>query len=896
MSTPRLLQAALRACLRLAPREFRDRFEGPILATVEDGYGAARARGVGAAFAYALRTLADLPVQAVGAWRGRRRSTGGGTMAGRWEMDVRHALRALLRRPGTAAVGLAILGLGVGAAATVATVVHAVLLSPLDMPEDDRLVVLRDRNVQNGLRFSTTGGAYLTWKFQAESFESVAAMSGATMNLTEPGLTPERVEGARVSANYFEVLGIEPLLGRAFRPEEERGEHRVMVLSHALWTGRYGGDPDVVGTTVDADGEAWKIIGVAPPVAVPMGWRMDLVDGERVRTAWVPMNLEEEWQTSFRSHILVALARLAPGVSVARARTELEGMAPAIAEAHPDDYTNLTAHVVGLREATVGDVRADLWVLLAGIVLVLLAGCINLANLLLVRGMDRRRERAVRRALGAGRGSLLRLAALEGLLLGAGGAVLAVAVLSLGVSGLEVVLPEGLPRREQVGLGPWATLLTPAVALTLGVGVGTLASLLGTDPGEPGPGSGRRTTAGRREQRISRGLVVGQVALAFALLGASGLLFKSFHSLAETDPGFEAGNTLVVELLLPPGRYPDRASVSEFFRTLERRVEALPGVRQALTAYDPPTEGTWMERFSIVGDPPPAAGEAAGGYFRPVSPGWFEALSIPVVAGRTLDESHELDGPPSVVVNETWVRRHMPDRDPLGARIEMATARNNWGPRAPIEWEVVGVVSDVRFRGLREHPGAAMYFSVRQAPTTFTRLLVQAAGDAEAVLPGLRGVLQDLDPRLPISGATTLAAALESATAQDRFNALLLVIFALAALFVASAGLYGVLAYAVARRRTEVGVRMAMGAAPGRVWRMLVLEGMGLALAGLLGGLALALLAGGALGSVLYGVSPRDPFVLGAVGAVLGASALLAAAVPATRAARAHPAAALLAD
>jgi predicted permease len=390
--------------------------------------------------------------------------------------------------------------------------------------------------------------------------------------------------------------------------------------------------------------------------------------------------------------------------------------------------------------------------------------------------------------------------------------------------------------------------------------------------------------------------VVGQVALAFTLLVASGLLLRSFRTLAELSPGFEAGNTLAVDLLLPPGRYPDRAAASGFMRTLEARVEALPGVLEALSGYDPPTQGTWMERFTIVGDPPPAPGEALGGYFRPVSPGWFETFSIPVVAGRSFDESDGLDGVPTVIVNETWVRTQMPDRNPLGARIVMSTVRNNWSEEAPVEWEIVGVVSDVRFRGLREQPGAALYFSSRQAPTSFARFMVRTAGDPEAILPSLRQVLDELDPRLPISGATTLEGELRAATAQDRFNALLLIAFAVAALFVASAGLYGVLAYAVARRRTEVGVRMAMGAAPSRVWRMLVLEGLVLAGGGLLGGLGLSLLAGGALGSVLYGVSPRDPGVLATVIAVLATAALLAAAVPATRAARAHPAAALQSD
>lgn len=895
----RLLLALVRGLLRLGPARFRDRFGASLLETVEDGWRAARRRGRLAAWGFAGRTVADLPPQLAGAWMERfRRTTGGGTMAGRWDMDLRHAARALARRPGTTAVAVAILGIGVGAAATVYAVVDGVLLSPMDMPGDDRLVLAQDRQASGGdAPFATTGGVYLTWRRESRTLEGVAAMMGWTMNLTEPGLEPFRLRSGLVSANFFDVLGVEPIVGRTFRPEEEQGLHRVMVLSHALWTGRYGADPDVVGSVVDADGEAWEIIGVMPPLALPgRGNSAALVDGSRVRTAWVPMNLEESWQSGFRSHLVLALGRLAPGATVEQARDELAVLTDAVRREHPENYTGLTAHVTSLREAIVGDVRGDLLVLLGGVLLVVLAGCINLGNLLLVRSMDRSRERAVRRALGAGRGSLVRLAAAESLLLGLGGAVVAAGVLVLGVQALGAALPADLPRRAAVSLRPGVLVLTPLVALALGLAVGLLPTL-GRSVGDPvGPGSGTRTTRGRREQRTSRVLVAGQVALACTLLVGSGLLLRSVRSLASVDLGVSTDRTLVVDVLLPQGRYGDRRGTADFLRRLEEGVEGLPGALEALVAYDPPTEGTWTEQFTIVGDPEPEPGDTPGSFYRPVSPGWFETMDIPVVAGRTFTEDDDLDGPPVVVVNQAWVREHMPGREPLGARIHMETVRNNWGGDAPVEWEIVGVVGDVRFRGLRAEPGDAVYFSGRQSPTTFTRFLVRTEGDPEALLPGVQAVLGELDPRLPLAGATTLEREVRAATAQDRFNALLILAFAAAALLVASAGLYGVLAYAVARRRTEVGVRMAMGAAPLRVWRMLVLEGLALAGVGLAVGLALALLTGGLLGSVLYGVSPRDPVVLGTVVLVLGGSALLAAAVPATRAASAHPAEALQSD
>jgi predicted permease len=454
------------------------------------------------------------------------------------------------------------------------------------------------------------------------------------------------------------------------------------------------------------------------------------------------------------------------------------------------------------------------------------------------------------------------------------------------------LLPDDLPRASGIRVDGVLLLFAAGVSVGAGLLTGLVPALRGARPRLPTAlRAGGRGSIGTGGTLAARTLVTAQLALACVLLVGAGLLIRSVQALHAVDLGARTERTLTVEFLL--AQQGGRDEVVAFMRNLEQRIEALPGVEAAALAYNTPLDADWTETFSVLDRPPPGPGERPGADFRTVSPGYFEQLGIAPVAGRTLEGRDGPEGAPVVVVNETFARRHFDGEEVLGRRIAMGTARAAWGDEAPAEWEIVGVVRDVRMRGLRRPAPAAFYFSQRQAPTTFFRLLIRTRGEPMSVLPDVRAVVAELDPRLPLSSIATLDELRARATAQDRFNALFLGAFALVALLVAAAGIYGVLAYAVARRTTEMGVRLALGARPAGVFRLLVREGVGMAAIGLVVGLGGALAGARLLGALLFGVTAWDPAVLAAVTGVLAAVVLVAGAVPARRAARTDPAVAL---
>lgn len=893
---PRVYRWALRAY----PAGFRRRHGTHVLRTCVDAERAARARrGRLAALRQRLIGTVDLLRHGLGMrlrpTRGTHdeTTTKGGIMDG-WIMDVRYALRGLVRRPGLGAVAVLTLALGVGANTGLFTVVHGVLLRPFDLPDADALVVIQDRSTRGGGPYRTTGGAWGDWRRGNRTLDDLALLGGWTATFTEAGLEPERVNGTSVSASYFDVLGVRPALGRAFRPEENDGVHRVLLLSDALWRGRYGADPDIVGRTVTLnEGESWEVVGVMPPVGLPGLWgALEVVPTDRERTVWVPIDLANEWAAGYRSHVFLTLGRIRASADLAAVEADLRRIGADITRREPDLYANTVPDVRSLRETILGDVRRDLLVLLGAVGLLLLVACANLANLLLARAVERSRELAVRAAVGASAGRLARLALIEAVLLGFAGGVVGLLAATVSLDALLAMLPDDLPRASGIAVDGPVLLYALGLAVAAGLLTGLVPALRGARPHFEGVlRSGTRAGRGRSGSRAVRGLVAAQLALACTLLVGAGLLIRSVQALRDVDLGVHAENTLAAELLLV--QRSDRASVSDFLRRLEERVEALPGVRQASVAYDLPFEANWSESFTVLDRPPPGPGERPGAQFRPVSPGYMEMMGIPLVQGRTLTEDDGLDGAPVVVINQTLADRFFPGEPVLGRRIAMGTVRGNWDADAPGEWEIVGVVADVRMRGPREPAPGAFYFSQRQAPTSYLRLLVRTEGDPMAVLPGVQAAVAELDPRLPLSGVTTLEAARRRRTAQDRFNALFLGAFALTALAVAAAGIYGVLAYAVARRTTEMGVRLALGAKPVGVFRMLLGEGARMAGAGLVLGVLGALVGGRALAGLLFGVRPLDPLVYTAVVLALALVALVAGAVPARRAARTDPAAAL---
>lgn len=902
--------ALYRLALAFYPRSFRRRFGHDLVRACQDGERGARRSGRPAALAaYRVRCVASMARHGMGERLARHRAhrsegegtgfttkgRGGGMDA--WTMDVHYVLRGLARRPGLTAVAVLILALGVGGNAALFTVVNGVLLRPFDLPDAERVMVLQDRSAEGGAPYRTTGGAWSDWRRDNRTFDDVALLGGWTFNLTDAGSEPERILAARVSANYFDVLGVEPALGRTFLPGENDGAHRVLVLSDALWRARYGADRGIVGTSITLnEGESWEVVGVMPPLALPMVWGpLEMTPTGRERVAWAPLDLTQDWILAYRSHVFVALGRLAPGATPADARADMERIGADITRREPDLYANTVPDVRSLHQTVLGDVRRDLFVLLGAVGLLLLVACANLTNLLLARAVERNRELAVRAAVGASAGRLVRLGLLEALVLGLLGGAVGLVAATVGLDALLALLPDDLPRATGIAMN--GTVLAYAVALSVAAGLvtGLVPALKGARLRLPEAlKAGARGAVGRGGSRTVRGLVVAQLALACTLLVSAGLLVRSVQKLEGVDLGVRTDRTLAVEFLLV--REGGRADVSEFMRRLEERVEAIPGVEQASLAYDTPLDANWTESFTLTDRPPPGPGQRPGANYRIVSPGYFEMLGIDLVRGRTLSESDGVAGAPVVVVNETFAERFLAGEEVLGRRIAMGTARGTWGAEAPGEWEIVGVVSDVRMRGPRAPAPGAFYFSQRQAPTTYFRLLARTRGDPLSVLPDVRAAVAELDARLPLSAVTTLDDARARATAQARFNALFLGAFALTALLLAAAGVYGVLAYAVASRITEMGVRMALGAQPRGVFRMLVGESARMAAVGLAAGLAGALLAGRLLAGLLFGVEPLDPVVYTVVGAVLATVVLITGAVPARRAARTDPAVALRED
>lgn len=891
-----------RWALRAYPTDFRSRLGGDLARTFEDGADAAwNAGGAWRLAWFTLRCVLDVVPDSLRLrWDGRRGAhTSPGFRAPSatgWSQDVRDAWRGLRRRPASAAAAVFTLALGVGVNAALFGVVHAVLLRPFEYREPTRLVVLQDRSLDGGAPFSTTGGAFRDWDRLGTSFDGMALMGGATFTLTDPGRPAERVFGSVVSHDFFAVLGVEPALGRGFRPEETEAETRVLVLSDGLWRGRFGADPTVVGRDVDVDGEPWRVVGVMPPVGFPSTIDGVAVQPRDARWAWTPLDFSSEWVRGYRSHVYTAIGRLDADVSLEAAEAELATLTDDIRRRNPDLYGRLTSSVVPLREVVLGDVERDLWILFGGVLLVLLVSCANLTHLLFARTLRAAAERSVRAALGATRARLFRRGVIEALLVGALGGVSGWIAAAAGAGGLDLLLPADLPRRGEIAIGLPALGFSALVALLAAVAAGVGPAWRGAQPVDAAAlaGAGRRS-GGRSERRVLRGLVVAQLAIACTLLVGAGLLVRSVVALRATDLGVDTKSTAVGELMLPRGRYPDRASTVSALQAFQRVAAAVPGVTAATLAYDPPLNGTWTETFDVVGRASPPPGERPGAWFRPVAPGYFRQLGIPVLRGRALEASDDASAPGVVVVNEAFVREHFPGEDPIGRRIRLATPYDTWG-EGPETWEIVGVVADVRFRGARRAAPDAFYFSLWQAPVSYVHVMTRSSVDPVLMKGALEAAVANVDPLVPLTNATTLQRMRDRLTAQDRANALLLAAFALLALLVAGAGVFGVLSHAVARRVPELAVRLALGARPATLRRLVLAETVVMVVVGLLVGGAGAVVVGRLLSGLLYGVPPWDPWVLVGVVGLLSVTALAASWLPARAAAGTDPITALRRD
>ena len=802
-----------------------------------------------------------------------RRQRGVPLLEDLWK-DLRYGARMLRREPGFTFVAVVTMALGIGANAAIFSVVNTVLLRPLPYEAADRLVWVWDINPAIGLHRSPSSGPnFDDWRRQTTSFEYLAAFTGWSFNLTEVG-EPERLQGAMASPHLFPMLGVSPVIGRLFTPEEEEaGRQRVAVISHGLWQRRFGADPDVISRPVILNDESYTIVGVMPPdFRIPYQAEV-----------WTPLAMDV-LRPGRGSHFLNVIARLQPGVSIGQAQTEMDNVAEELQRQHPGSNTGWGVELEPLHQRLVGEVKLALWVLFVAVGFVLLNACVNVANLLLARASSRRKEVAIRTALGAGRARLVRQFLAEVMLLALAGGECGILLAYWGVDLLVALSPRNLPRAEEVGLDARVLLFTLAVSVITGLGFGLVPALTGSrvDLHESLKEGARAAAPGPRRGRARGLLVVSEIALAVVLLVGAGLMFKSLLRLNEADLGFDPEGVLTMHISLPQAKYSERKRQAAFCEELLRRVSRLPGVQAVGTVSPLPLTGEATQEFFVEGRPLPAPNQGYSTNLQLCSPDYFRAMRIPLVRGRLFDERDTDKSPPVVIINETFARRFWPDEDPLGKRVSLS------GPKGP--WsEVVGVARDTRHQRLEAEAGLQAYRPYAQSPIPYVALVARSDSDPSAVAGSIKSEVLALDAGLPVYAVRPMREVIHRTLAPRRLQLTLLGVFAAIALTLAAVGIYGVMSYTVSQRRHEIQIRMALGAQVGDVLTLVIGQGMRLALSGLALGLTGAFGLTRLIESLLYGVSAADPRTYIEIALLLTTVSLAACYLPARRATRLGP-------
>ena len=809
--------------------------------------------------------------------------------------DLRYGVRMLTKNPGVSLIAVLTLALGIGANTAIFSVVSAVLLNPLPYKDPDRVVSIWE-NVPTHGRWRAAPANFLDWKKQNTVFQDVAAFGGATATLTGAG-DPEQLSGTAVTPGYFEVVGVQPALGRSFQPEEyELGKDQVVILGHGLWQRRFGGDTNVINRSVILDGNSRIVVGVMPPGIYPTrpttAGRIDF--DETGQDFWRPMSYMVHLASLRGAHVLGVVARMKPGVTTQQAQAEMDTIGARLAQEH-DANKGEGIIVNQFLNEVVGDVKPALFMLLVAVGLVLLIACANIAGLLLAQHAARTKEIAIRAALGAGRARLVRQFFIEGLLLSLLGTLAGLGLAQLGLSVLLKFVPQQIPRLAQVGLDWRVLLFTLTLSLVTCVLFGLIPAWNASKPDlqialEQ---SGRTSGPGAARLRFRQLLVVFQVSVAVMLVIGAGLLVKSFWRLQRVDPGFAAERVLSAGLTLPASKYNEPGKINNFFNQLLPQVSALPGVESATIAYDHPLQSNWLDSFEIEGRVAPAAGQSQSANFIPVGSSYFETVRAEVVRGRSFTPQDDADHPGVVIVNEAFVRHYFPGEDPLGRRLRPSPPARIWDNQRLTSFEIVGVVRDVKFDGLAAGSEPAYYLPASQSPLNDMTLLVRTTSDPQSIVPALRQAVWSIDPNQPISGVSTLEQIVSTSIAQPRLNMLLMMLFGGLALVLSAVGIYGLLSYAVTQRTQEMGIRMALGANVTDVLKLVLKQGMLLALIGEAIGLAGAFALTRLMSGLLFGVTPTDTGIFAGVVLVLTLTALLACYLPARRATKVDPLVAL---
>jgi putative ABC transport system permease protein len=801
--------------------------------------------------------------------------------------DLRHAWRLLRRQPAFTAVAILTLALGIGTTTAVFTIVNGVLLRPLPYPDPNRLVVLYYGH-QGSVSPWFSPLNLRDYVGPSESFAEASAVVPVTASMTGLG-DPERLKGARVSWNYFTLLGVSMALGRAFAEGDAQGDGRQIVLSEGLWRRRFGGRPDVVNRTTTLDGHDVTIVGVAPaavkfPAAAEFWQPLIFKPGD-----FTPAARGKQW--------VQVLARLKDAVSPDQATTALQTVADRLATEFPESERDATLLATPLHERIVGGIRLTLVTLFGSVTLVLLIACANVANLLVARGQARRREVAVRAALGASRRQLIKQLLTESLVLGILGGAVGAAVAFCSVRVIVLLGPTSIPHLPDLSVDMQLLAFGLAITLVTSIAFGlTPALALSGRSNQQFVGLSNRRAVGPSGTRARRVLVISELAGAAMLLAGAGLLIRSYVQLQQVDPGFTPEGVTTFSLSLPAARYPDPANPRAFVSALLSRMEAEAGVESAAVAMGLPftSDLNTITGFRHEGQAEPDSASMPTASLRIVSPRYFEAMKIPIRAGRSFDRRDTATSPEVALINERAAERFFSGQNPVGQQIRVSAALAREARRGPKT--IVGVVGNIKYGGLDEDAPAEIYLPYEHHPVDAFTIAVRTSADRTPSISTLRHVVAGLDPLLPLANITSLAALVDASLVERRFTMLVLLTFAGIAVALSVIGVYGVLAYLVGQRRREIGLRLAIGASPGGVVWLFVREGLALTLVGLGAGLAGALAAGRWISALLFGVTPADPVTLAIVACALAGAAALATYVPARKAADVDPTDALRAE
>jgi putative ABC transport system permease protein len=799
--------------------------------------------------------------------------------------DLRYAVRLMGKNPAFTLIAIVTLALGIGANTAIFTVVNAVLLRPLGFHDSSRLVIVAEKSQYPTI--STSYENYLDWRDQSHSFESMEATRGATIALTGAG-EPERLNARYVTAGMFPLLGVDAISGRTFHPDEDRaGGAPVVLLSYGLWQRRFGGASEVAGKSIALDSQPYTVVGVLPK-------SFELLQPADVFLPFTPwaktLPDDRNWHPG-----IIAIARLKPGVTREQARAEMVGITKRLEEQYPIYNTGTSADVVGLQDRLVQNVRPALLLLLGAVSFVLLIACVNVANLLLARASSRGREVAIRTSMGATRWRVVRGLLTESVLIALAGGALGLMVASAALGPLLHLAEGSVPQVFNVTLDRSVLFFTFSISALTGLVFGIFPALRATklDLRETLNEGSRGSTAGPGQHRLRGVLVATEIAFAMLLLVGSGLLLRSFSRLQEVPPGFHPDHLLVADLPLSQNAYAKPEQRFQFFDRIVERARSLPGVRSAGAAsFLPVSGGGGLINFNIEGRPPKTPHDYLAAGYRTITPQYMETLGVPLLQGRNISDADSETAPAAVVINATMARTYFGGENPIGKRLQIGATPDKDVPYM----EVVGVVGDV-LQGLDTGSKAEMYLPYRQAdallPVFQLSIVLRTAGDPKLQTSALRSALAEIDPNQPLVKVRTMEENMSASVTEPRFRTWLIGIFAGLALILAAVGIYGVMSYAVTQRINEIGIRVTLGAQANDVFRIIVGEGLRLALIGVGVGIIAALISMRALRSFLYGISAFDPLTFAATAVLLTTVAVAASFFPARRATRVDPIVAL---